>query len=154
MRLRRLEVMDSRSAIGCVRGQGRHISKLERDDDTDPKLSTIYKLMNALGCSADDLLTDGERVGPSGRLQGAFKRAEELPEERQEIILHWSRRTAPPTDCRRCWATRWSFPCRGCSSASRSRRPDPVPMLRRVSPMRQRGGVTRTATASGKAAIG
>lgn len=64
-----------------------HISKLERDDDSDPKLSTIYKLMNALGCSADELLMDKERVGPAGQMQGVFRRAEELPEEKQAIVV-------------------------------------------------------------------
>ena len=88
MRLRRLKSWTQGQLSDATGIKIGHISKLERDDDTDPKLSTIYKLMNALGCSADDLLMDKDRVGPSGRLQGAFKRAEELPEERQEIILH------------------------------------------------------------------
>jgi hypothetical protein len=44
--------------------------------------------MNALGCSADELLMDKERVGPTGRMQTLFKRAEELPEENQEILAH------------------------------------------------------------------
>jgi len=88
MRLRRLKSWTQGQLSDASGVKVGHISKLERDDDTDPKLSTIYKLMNALGCSADDLLTDGERVGPSGRLKGAFKRAEELPEDRQEILLH------------------------------------------------------------------
>jgi transcriptional regulator with XRE-family HTH domain len=32
-----------------------HVSKLEQDE-TDPKLSTLYKLMHAFSCSPDSLL--------------------------------------------------------------------------------------------------
>ena len=34
-----------------------HMTKLE-SDQADPKLSTVYKLMKALKCSADDLMLD------------------------------------------------------------------------------------------------
>lgn len=64
-----------------------HISTLERSDDTDPKLSTIYKLMNALGCSADELLMDKDRISLAGQMQGVLRRVEELPEEKQATVV-------------------------------------------------------------------
>lgn len=56
-----------------------HISTLENDDG-DPKLSTIYKLMESLGCSADALLFDVEKTGISGALKAQFDRANQLDE--------------------------------------------------------------------------
>ena len=37
-----------------------HIPKLE-NDNADPKLSSIYKLLSALGCSSDTLLMEGRQ---------------------------------------------------------------------------------------------
>ena len=48
-----------------------HMSKLENDTG-DPKLSTLYKLMGALECSADTLLMDANKVGVDGVLQASF----------------------------------------------------------------------------------
>ncbi len=64
-----------------------HISKLERGHDTDPKLSTITRLMRALDCTADDLLMDAEQLGPSRLLRTVLQQAEQLPEEKQMVIL-------------------------------------------------------------------
>ena len=63
-----------------------HISKLERNE-TDPKLSTIYKLMNAFNCSADTLLMDSEKVGLDGIVKVIFERALNLPEENKRVII-------------------------------------------------------------------
>jgi len=63
-----------------------HVSKLERDD-TDPKLSTIYRLMDALECSADALLRDSDKVGVAGELKAAFERAEQLPDAEKATVI-------------------------------------------------------------------
>ena len=62
-----------------------HVSKLERND-TDPKLSTIYRLMEALECSADALLRDPDKVGITGELKATFERADNLPDDNKAII--------------------------------------------------------------------
>lgn len=62
------------------------ISKLERDEG-DPKLSTIYKLMDALECSADALMLDVNHVSLSGVLKTMLERAEKLPEREKHIII-------------------------------------------------------------------
>lgn len=62
------------------------ISKLERNK-ADPNLSTIYKLMAALDCSADRLLMDKERVGLGGLLKEQFERVSGLPASDQETII-------------------------------------------------------------------
>ena len=64
-----------------------HVSRLERDD-TDPKLSTIYKLLEALDCSPDTLLMDENQVGISARMKAAFDRADNLVDEEKEIVLN------------------------------------------------------------------
>jgi len=86
-RLRRLKAWTQGQLSDASGVKIGHISKLERGSDTNPTLQTIYKLMNALGCSADELLMDKEQVGPTGQLQGVLKRAEELPEEKQAIVI-------------------------------------------------------------------
>lgn len=63
-----------------------HLSKLERDE-SDPKLETIYKLMNAFGCSADALLMDAEKSPLDGVLRAAFERAANLPEANKRAII-------------------------------------------------------------------
>lgn len=62
------------------------ISQLERGDG-DPKLSTIYKLTDALECSADALLLDIKHISLSGILKTMLERAEKLPEREQSIII-------------------------------------------------------------------
>ena len=62
------------------------ISKLERNK-ADPTLSTIYKLMSALDCSADRLLMDKEKAGLSGILKEQFERVSGLPKRDQELLI-------------------------------------------------------------------
>jgi transcriptional regulator with XRE-family HTH domain len=62
------------------------ISKLERNA-TDPKVSTIYKLMNALECSADTLLMDTSKVGTNAILKAVLERAMNLPEKDKATII-------------------------------------------------------------------
>lgn len=52
-----------------------HISKLERDDETDPKLSTLTKLMDALRCSAAQLIPDPNDDGLPSYLRSAAAQA-------------------------------------------------------------------------------
>ena len=63
-----------------------HISKLE-NDSSDPKSSTIYKLMDGLGCSADSLLMDKDKVGLNTILKTMLERVEQLPEENRKIMI-------------------------------------------------------------------
>jgi len=62
------------------------ISKLERNK-ADPTLSTIYKLMAALDCSADRLLMDKEKAGLGGILKEQFERVSGLPKRDQELLI-------------------------------------------------------------------
>lgn len=62
------------------------ISKIERND-ADTKLSTIYKLLEALDCSADTLFLDEAKTGVKGMLKEAFENASKLPKEEQITIV-------------------------------------------------------------------
>lgn len=62
-----------------------HISRLEKED-ADPKMSTIYKLMDALECSADSLLTDS-KLNMDGILKTAFERAQSLDADGKRTII-------------------------------------------------------------------
>jgi len=64
-----------------------HISTMEQGDSADPKLSTVYKLINALGCTANELLQDGSAVGMSGLLANTLERAERLDESSKAVII-------------------------------------------------------------------
>jgi transcriptional regulator with XRE-family HTH domain len=63
-----------------------HISKLEQDEG-DPKLSTLYKLMQAFSCSPDSLLMDTARVTTDAVLKQTLERATALPEENKRVII-------------------------------------------------------------------
>ena len=63
-----------------------HISKLECDS-LEPKISTVYKLMNGLKCNADMLLMDTEKTNMSTILKTQFERAASLPEENQRTLI-------------------------------------------------------------------
>lgn len=63
-----------------------HLSRLERDQG-DPKLSTLYKLMQAFSCSPDSLLMDLNRVGTDGILKQSLERATALPEDKKRTII-------------------------------------------------------------------
>lgn len=62
------------------------ISKLERNK-ADPTLSTLYKLMAALDCSAGRLLMDTEKSGLKDILKEQFERVSGLPEDDQDTII-------------------------------------------------------------------
>ena len=62
------------------------ISRLERDA-TDPKLTSLYKLMNSLECTADALLSDEGISSMPTLLKTQFERIMVLPEEDQRIII-------------------------------------------------------------------
>lgn len=63
-----------------------HISKLERNE-SDPKLSTLYKLMNALECNANSVLNDVNNTNLDGLFEMALERAQSLPEREKNILL-------------------------------------------------------------------
>jgi transcriptional regulator with XRE-family HTH domain len=63
-----------------------HIPKLE-NDGADPKLSSIYKLLGALGCSADTLIMDSEKVGTDAILKATIERAANLPEGNKRVLI-------------------------------------------------------------------
>jgi len=62
------------------------ISRLERNA-TDPKLSSLDKLMNALECSADALISDEENSGLPTLLKTQVERITVLPAEDQKVII-------------------------------------------------------------------
>jgi transcriptional regulator with XRE-family HTH domain len=61
-----------------------HISKLEQDEG-DPKASTLYKLIQALGCTPTGLMSDPDtnRMGTEAdaRLNLIWERVDALPDE-------------------------------------------------------------------------
>lgn len=63
-----------------------HISKLERDEN-DAKVSTVHKLMEALNCSANDLLNVRGEVRLSQMLEKAISAAEVLPARDKATLL-------------------------------------------------------------------
>jgi transcriptional regulator with XRE-family HTH domain len=63
-----------------------HIPKLEASN-SDPKMSTIYKLITALGCSADTLLMDTDKIGTDGLLKASLERMQQLPETQKYILI-------------------------------------------------------------------
>lgn len=63
-----------------------HVSKLEQDG-TDPKLSTLYKLMQAFSCSPDSLLMDLNRVSTDAILKQTLERATALPDADKRAII-------------------------------------------------------------------
>lgn len=64
-----------------------HISTMETSNDGDPKLSTIYKLINALGCSPNTLLQDETAVGVQGIMEATLERASNLDEESKRVVV-------------------------------------------------------------------
>ena len=63
-----------------------HIPKIE-NEKTEPKLSTIYKLISAFDCSADALMFDYEKIGLDGILKSTLERTMSLPEINKKIII-------------------------------------------------------------------
>ena len=64
-----------------------HISKIERNE-TDPKTSTLYKLMDSLNCSADSLLFEEDNIRSNNTSKMMLERMEELPEEDKKTIFN------------------------------------------------------------------
>ncbi|HEY7886212.1 MAG TPA: helix-turn-helix domain-containing protein [Cellvibrionaceae bacterium] len=62
------------------------ISKLERNE-ADPKLDTLYKLMEALKCSPNALLSDVKKTSLDGLMEMALERAQQLPDEDKQVLL-------------------------------------------------------------------
>lgn len=63
-----------------------HIPKLE-NETADPKLSSIYKLINALGCSADTLLMDPKKTGIDAVVKASVERVMQLPETNKRVLI-------------------------------------------------------------------
>ena len=63
-----------------------NIYKMERNQ-TEPNLSTIYKLMDAIDCDANSLLFDSRKISTTGVMKEAMKEAEKLDEDDQKIII-------------------------------------------------------------------
>jgi len=63
-----------------------HISTLEKND-SDPKLSTIGKLIEALGCSANDLIVAPGKAGISTVLRNYLERTADLPTEDKLLLI-------------------------------------------------------------------
>jgi len=63
-----------------------HIPNLENEKG-DPKLSTVYKLLGALECSPDQLLTDMNKAGNEVRMMAALERLSELPVVEQNVVI-------------------------------------------------------------------
>jgi len=62
------------------------ISRLERDA-TDPRLTSLYKLMSALECSADALISDEGVSSLPTLLKTQLERITVLPEDDQKVII-------------------------------------------------------------------
>lgn len=62
------------------------ISRLERDA-TDPRLSSLYKLMKTLDCSADALISDEGNSSLPTILKTQIERITVLPEDDQKVII-------------------------------------------------------------------
>jgi transcriptional regulator with XRE-family HTH domain len=62
------------------------ISQIERNEG-DPKLSTLYKLIDGLECSADALLLDINHISLNATMKTMLERAEQLPEREKTIIM-------------------------------------------------------------------
>ncbi len=63
-----------------------HVPNLERSKG-DPKLSTIYKLINALECSFDALLMDSDKVSIDRLAAASLERINQLPETHKYILM-------------------------------------------------------------------
>ena len=63
-----------------------HISKLERNE-SDPKLTTLIKLMNALETTPDNLLLDTQSTGLTGMLKSYFNRANKLSAQDKGLLI-------------------------------------------------------------------
>ena len=65
-----------------------HIPRLEKDN-SNPNLNTIYSLMTALNCSADELLSNKADMSMNELLQTEMERANRLPEQDMMAVIHF-----------------------------------------------------------------
>lgn len=86
-RLRRDKGLSQNELADMTGIKSTHISRMESSEDSDPKLSTIYKLMSALECSSEALLMNGKRMGVKGVLQINIERVMGLPDESQKVLI-------------------------------------------------------------------
>lgn len=63
-----------------------HISTLEKGEG-NPTVATLYKLIDALECSADALLMDVTRASPDALLKQTLERALRLPDIKKAAIM-------------------------------------------------------------------
>lgn len=70
-------------ASGIMTGQ---LSKIELNK-ADPKLKTIYSIINALECSPNALLSDVGDTNLDGRMTMALERAQTLPDQEKNTLL-------------------------------------------------------------------
>jgi len=63
-----------------------HVSKLERNE-SDPKLETLQKLMNAFVCSSNALLNDVQTTPIDGLIEMAIERVQQLPDKEKTHLL-------------------------------------------------------------------
>ena len=62
------------------------ISQIEQDEG-DPKLSTVNKLISALGCSPDSLMLEMKDVSLDAVMKTMIERASKLPEQDKLIVM-------------------------------------------------------------------
>ncbi|MBY8309851.1 helix-turn-helix domain-containing protein [Vibrio fluvialis] len=62
------------------------ISKIERNE-VDPKLSTIYALINALGCTPNSLLNDVSKTSLDGLMEMALERTLCLSDKEKATLI-------------------------------------------------------------------
>lgn len=63
------------------------IYRIETSKVIDPKISSIKPIIEALGCSADDLIMDSKNNSLSGLLKDQFERTAQLPiKEKAQLI--------------------------------------------------------------------
>ncbi len=63
------------------------IYRIEKDKNADPKISSIVPLIEALECSADNLIMDSKYETLSGILRFQFERSNKLPiKEKAQLI--------------------------------------------------------------------
>lgn len=63
-----------------------HLSKLEQDEG-DPKLSTLQKLMDAFNCSPDALMMDITKMNRDAVLKQLLERAMNLPDPNKAALI-------------------------------------------------------------------
>ena len=68
------------------------IYRIETGEVTDPKLSSIKPLLQALNCSANEVIFDEDEVFGQGELRTAFLQADSLSIEDQRVIAEMVRR--------------------------------------------------------------